>query len=118
MHRLRLFVIGLMLCLVNAATANAPKAPAVVELFEDDADMLIPQLGGDDGALAGSSAKREQRDVYSGVASIRVTPFQRFSPSLKGWNYPIVEKPASPHALVAAVRTAAAREPRRSLGRR
>jgi DNA-binding response OmpR family regulator len=39
--------------------------------------------------------------------------------SLVEWrNYPIVEKPASPHALVAAVRTAAAREPRRSLGRR
>jgi hypothetical protein len=69
------------------------KPPAVVELFEDDADALIKQFGGDDGALAGSTAKRERRDVYSGVASIRVTPFQRFSPNLKGWNYPIVEKP-------------------------
>ncbi len=85
---------GVLLWLpVALGAVQPPKGPAVVELFEDDADGLLKQLGGDDGALAGSAAKREQRDVYSGVASIRVTPFQRFSPNLKGWNYPIVENP-------------------------
>jgi hypothetical protein len=76
-----------------AQQANGPKAPAVVELFEDDADAFIKQLNNDGGGLAGSDATREQRDVYSGVASIRVTPFQRFGSRIQGWNYPIVEKP-------------------------
>jgi DNA-binding NtrC family response regulator len=39
--------------------------------------------------------------------------------SLVEWrNYPLLEKPASPHALVSAVRTAAERELRRRLVRR
>jgi DNA-binding response OmpR family regulator len=47
------------------------------------------------------------------------TGMPRGEPSLVEWrNYPIVEKPASPHALVSAVRTVAAREPGRSHRRR
>ncbi len=76
-----------------AQPAIVPKQPAAVELFEDDADALIKQLNNDGGGFAGSDATRELRDVYSGVASIRVTPFQRFGSRIQGWNYPIVEKP-------------------------
>jgi hypothetical protein len=77
--------------LLLAQPANVAK-PAVVELFEDDAEALIRQLNNDGGGDPGL-ATPEWRDVYSGVGCVRVTPLQRFSSRLPGWNYPIVEKP-------------------------
>jgi hypothetical protein len=88
---MRIIFIAFLIMAFLAPLARAQQA--AVELFEDDADALIKQLNNDGGGFAGSEATREQRDVYSGVASIRVTPFQRFSARLPGWTYPIVEKP-------------------------
>jgi hypothetical protein len=62
----------------------------VVELLEDNLEGLLAQLNGiDQGARVGSNF----RDFYSGICSVRVTPFQRYCPRLKGWDYPIAEKP-------------------------
>jgi DNA-binding response OmpR family regulator len=53
------------------------------------------------------------------VPFVLYTGMPRGEPSLMEWrNYPIVEKPASPHILVSAIRTTLAREPTRSHGRR
>src|SRR5947209_16882 len=74
---------------------EAPKAkepPAVVELLEDNLEPLIPLLN-NDGGFDGSTISRDFRDFYSGVCSLRVGPFQRHSPRIQGWNYPIAEKP-------------------------
>jgi hypothetical protein len=87
---MRNFTIALM---IMPCLALLARAQASVELFEDDADALIKQLSNDGGGFDGAEATRELRDVYSGVASIRVTPFQRFGSGIQGWNYPIVEKP-------------------------
>jgi hypothetical protein len=46
-----------------------------------------------DGGLDATQIRLDFRDFYSGVCSVRVTPFQRFSSRLKGWNHQIVEKP-------------------------
>jgi hypothetical protein len=73
--------------------AAAPKPggpPAVVELLEDDSEGLLAQLSFTD---QGARIARDFRDFYSGVCSVRVTPFQRYCPRLKGWDYPIAEKP-------------------------
>ena len=50
---------------------------------------------------------------------ILYTGMHRDEPRLMEWrDYPIVEKPASPHTLVSAIRTILAREPRRRQGER
>jgi DNA-binding response OmpR family regulator len=47
------------------------------------------------------------------------TGMSRSEPSLSEWrDFPIVEKPASPHKLVAAIKSVWAREPARRQGRR
>jgi hypothetical protein len=90
--------LALLLSFPVALPAAEPPAkealPAVVELFEDDADDLIPQLTNADGAEP-STAKREDGDRFTGVCSLRVTPLQRYTPSVNGWAYPVVEKPAA-----------------------
>jgi hypothetical protein len=77
--------------LLGAQPATEPAA--VVELIEDDTGALIKQLQ-NDGGLDQTQIRREFRDFYSGVSSIRVTPFQRFASRIQGWNYSVVEKPA------------------------
>ena len=53
------------------------------------------------------------------VPFILHTGMSRSEPSLSEWrNFPIVEKPASPHTLVAAIKGVLAREPARRQGRR
>jgi hypothetical protein len=53
------------------------------------------------------------------VPFILHTGMSRSEPSLMEWrDFPIVEKPASPHTLVAAIKSVLAREPARSQGRR
>jgi|RhiMethySRZTD1v2_1073278.scaffolds.fasta_scaffold81877_2 hypothetical protein len=84
---------ALLLLIVPALAAAADK-PAVVELFEDDADTLIPQLTM--GGISGGEEVRaaiETEDVFCGKAALRVSPAQRFNPDMKGWSFPIVEKP-------------------------
>ncbi len=80
---------------ISARAGGEPKtqpAPAVVELFEDEAEPLIGQMDNEGGVWQGT-ATREGGDKYSGICSIRVTPIQRYSMRLKGWNYAITEKP-------------------------
>jgi hypothetical protein len=78
--------------MIPGLAAPALAQPAVVPLFEDDAEPFIKQLN-NDGAPDAPAGQAELRDVYSGVAGLRVAPFQRFASRLQGWNYPIVEKP-------------------------
>src|SRR5262249_15078285 len=96
--------LGRVSCLVvvlgtgalSGQPGGAPKAggpPAVVELLEDDTEGLLAQLSG--GAEDGARVGRDFRDFYCGVCSVRVTPFHRLFPRLKGWDYPIAWKPAS-----------------------
>jgi hypothetical protein len=75
-----------------AAKDDGP--PAVVELLEDGAAAFVAHLG-NDGGFEPSRATPDFRDFYSGVCSVRVTPFQRFSSRLPGWRYDIAEKPRS-----------------------
>ncbi|WP_020474784.1 hypothetical protein [Zavarzinella formosa] len=84
--------VYLSLCL--AAAVSAAEKPAVVELFEDDANTLIPQLA-NNGEIDSGGGKIEaiKTDVFAGKVSLRVAPIQRFSPKLKGWDFPIVQKP-------------------------
>jgi hypothetical protein len=70
----------------------APEPPAVVELVDDDDGTFISRLN-NDGGFDQTKVRRDFRDFYSGVCSVRVTPFQRFSSRLAGWNHPIAEKP-------------------------
>jgi hypothetical protein len=79
--------------LFPALAAGADK-PAVVELFEDDTDALIPLLTM--GGISGGEqvkAEAETADVFAGKRALRVAPAQRFNPDIKGWSFPIVEKP-------------------------
>lgn len=78
------FAVGVIFHIAANAHAQA------VQLFEDDADALVKELNA---GAADGKATPELRDVYSGSAAIRVTPFQRFSAQMPGWDYPIVENP-------------------------
>jgi hypothetical protein len=73
--------------------ALAAEKPAVVELFEDDADGLIAQL-----TMGGISGQEQvgagaDKDAFTGKVSLRVGAAQRFSPVIKDWDFPIEEKP-------------------------
>lgn len=71
-----------------------PKADgSVVELLDEGIDSLGPQLINDGGNEAGTIS-REDRDVFAGVESARVTPMQKYASRIPGWNFQIVEKPA------------------------
>jgi hypothetical protein len=60
-----------------------------------------------------------RRLAQQDVPFVLYTGMQRGEPRLMEWkDYPIVEKPASPHMLVSAIRTMLAREPPRRQGRR
>jgi hypothetical protein len=85
-----LVLVCLFVSLVLAAPLSAA-APAVVELFEDEADELIPQLVNESGEAG--VATREDGDSFSGLCCLRVTPLQRYTAQVKGWAFPIVEKP-------------------------
>jgi putative membrane-bound dehydrogenase-like protein len=56
-------------------------------LLDDNLD-LVTLLNQGDGA-----AEFESSDVFNGRVSLRVTPPQRFSPSVAGWHFPIRQKP-------------------------
>jgi hypothetical protein len=75
----------------------AYKAPIatgpVVELLDENIEPLFPRLTNDGGGEAGTIS-REDRDVFAGVEAARVTPMQKYSTRLLGWNFRIIEKPA------------------------
>jgi putative membrane-bound dehydrogenase-like protein len=56
-------------------------------LVDDNLDLVTLLTEGDGGAAFESS------DVLNGRVSLRVTPPQRFSPRIAGWNFKIREKP-------------------------
>jgi HEAT repeat protein len=59
-----------------------------VELFEDNHNLLLAQLTAEDGP-----AQPETNDKFSGAASVKIMPVQRYNPTISGWAFPIVEKP-------------------------
>ena len=61
---------------------------ATVELFEDNTNLLLAQL-----TQEGGPAEAEAKEKFSGAASIKVMPQQRYNPTIAGWNFPIAEKP-------------------------
>lgn len=69
--------------------AAAPAKSPVVALFEDDAEPFIAHLTQID---APSEATRDD-DKFAGVCSVRVTPLQRYNPTIKDWAFTIAEKP-------------------------
>jgi hypothetical protein len=72
---------------------KAPKADGpVVALLDEGVDPLFPVLINDGGGEAGTVA-REDRDVFSGVEAVRVTPMQKYRTTIPGWSYKIVETP-------------------------
>jgi hypothetical protein len=100
MPRLRL----VLLVLLFATPARPQDPPAyvapkgdgpVVELLEDGLDPVIPLLSNPDGAQQGTAA-REDLDVFAGLSALRVKQVQKYHPTLPGWGYRIVEKPANP----------------------
>ncbi|MBN9121572.1 MAG: hypothetical protein J0I06_20895 [Planctomycetes bacterium] len=78
------------------ANYKAPKADGpVVELLDEGTDPLFPVLINDGGGEAGTIT-REDRDVFSGVEAVRVTPMQKYRSRIPGWNFKIVENPKAP----------------------
>jgi hypothetical protein len=71
---------------------QSPDPPGFVALLEDVEPQFFARLN-NDGSLDGSGVGYELRDVYSGAASVRVTPHQRFCSKLPGWNFEIAEQP-------------------------
>jgi serine/threonine-protein kinase len=64
-------------------------APSLLALFEDEGS-LVTQLNQREGP---SDIALEATDRFSGTASLRVTPLERFSNRLPNWYFPIVQKP-------------------------
>jgi len=77
---------------VSAGPVTAAGNSPVVELFEDDAGVLLKELTNPDGPSG--EVVREAKDKFSGICSIRVRPLQNFG-NIAGWNFPIVEKPGA-----------------------
>lgn len=75
------------------ANYKAPKGDAaVVELLDETVDPLLPVLSNDN-SFGGGTIQREDRDVFAGVESVRVTQQQKYRSHIPGWNYKIVETP-------------------------
>lgn len=67
--------------------AVGPEFPAKVTLFDEDRDF-VNQLNQGDGR-----ATIETADRFSGDVALRVTPPQRWSLRIPGWEYPVAENP-------------------------
>jgi putative heme-binding domain-containing protein len=65
-----------------------PAPPAVLTLFEDDGAFIAALNQGS------GIATLEARDKFTGAAALHVTPLQRHSPRIPGWEYRIREQPA------------------------
>ncbi len=68
--------------------AFGPQLPALVMLFDDD-PTFVDLLNQGEGRAALDTADR-----FAGQASLRMSPPQRFSLQIPGWQYRIVEHPA------------------------
>ena len=65
-----------------------PVVPPGIVLFEDEPSLIDALKQG------GGSLELVRTDPFSGKAALRVTPLQRHSPRIPGWNFRIVESPA------------------------
>ena len=72
---------------VNIVPGEKPAAEPPKEIFEDDEKFVALLTEGDGRAIP------DQRDKYSGTYSLRVTPGQRFNPSLPMLGVKIRENP-------------------------
>ncbi len=94
MSNFRRIVVLLISAVVSPAAGQGdprPPGPAVVALFEDDADGLIRVLNHEHSYPGAAHA--ETAEVFSGQRSIRITPVQRQSPAVPGWAFRIAERP-------------------------
>jgi putative membrane-bound dehydrogenase-like protein len=66
-----------------------PVVTAGVVLFDDEPAFVAALKEG------AARASLSTEDKHSGAASLLVTAGQKFSPRIKGWDYPIVENPAA-----------------------
>jgi hypothetical protein len=72
---------------------KAPKADGpVVELIDESIDTFGSVLNNDGNGEPGA-VSREDRDVFAGVESLRVTPHQKYRGFIPGWDFKIVETP-------------------------
>ncbi len=74
-----------LLGFLRGAIGSAPSD--VVVLFEDEPAFPALLAEGD------GRARAESADVFSGKVALAVSPPQRFSPRLPGWQFPIRENP-------------------------
>src|ERR1051326_3061922 len=81
----------LVLVFGTVAPVAAEDKARVVELFEDEAEPMIKQLVNESGEPG--TATRDDAERFAGGCALKVTPLQRYTRQLKGWSYPIVEKP-------------------------
>ena len=65
-----------------------PVPPSVLTLFDDDRAFIAALSQGS------GTATLDTGDKFTGTAALRVTPLQRHSPRIPGWNYRIRERPA------------------------
>ncbi len=76
----------------SKSNVKAPNPTGIVELFEDGAEPLLKLLTNpDDGPGAGEA---DDKVVFSGKTSLKITQYQRFNRRMPGWDYAIREKPA------------------------
>jgi putative membrane-bound dehydrogenase-like protein len=66
---------------------SGTRQPSRVELFDDDPGFLKLLTEG------GGQASIETNGAFAGKACLAVTPLQRHSPRIPGWNFRIVEHP-------------------------
>lgn len=91
---------------------SLPKAMARADADDFAVAVLDFSLGSD--SVTPLARRLARRDV----PFVLYTGMQRGEPRLMEWrDYPIVEKPGSPHVLVSAIRSMLAREPSRRQGR-
>ena len=63
-------------------------APGIV-LFDDDPSFIAALVEGD------ARASLTKDDIHFGDAAMLMTTGQRYSPQIKGWDFPIVEQPVA-----------------------
>ena len=77
----------------QVASSTSEKATTgLLKIFEDEPDFVDALKSAD----AGAEAVLASNEVYSGKASVKVTPSQRFSEALPGLNVKVRKQPVAP----------------------
>jgi putative membrane-bound dehydrogenase-like protein len=72
---------------LRSVPSNAPPAPDRVVLFDDETEFIAKLTEGEGRATLVTG------DGFAGKACLAVTPPQRYSARIAGWNFRVVEKP-------------------------